>query len=213
MSKDFATIIRDHASDMALVFAEGNARSKVIDRLKACKTTQEQADAEVWLWAGRMIQYVMREAKVTQAKATDMVAIERAKKGGQKEPRADWYKPADSAARNYAFNVRKEAGLVAVENRGGKRDNAGRKGETEQTASPVAAAMAKAAKPETAKAEPAKPETVKDYKPANAKDAAMFTRQNIAALISICKPVSSKSLLKALNDALAAAQVEIKNCE
>lgn len=206
MSNDFLAIMSAHAADVALVHAEGNARGKVIARAKACKGEKAIAELEVWLWGARMVQYVIANVKGGNAKtALGMVAAEKAKAA---KARATWYDKAASAARNYAFHIRKEAGLVATDKRGGKRDNAGRKTEAETvTVAPVATP----AKPEKAKAE--KPAIGVDYKPASAREAAMFARENLAALLSIVKPQASAAFVKALTAALAAAQAEIANCE
>jgi len=208
MSNDFLAIMSAHAADVALVHAEGNARGKVIARAKACKGEKAIAELEVWLWGARMVQYVIANVKGGNAKtALGMVAAEKAKAA---KARATWYDKAASAARNYAFHIRKEAGLVATDKRGGKRDNAGRKTEAE-TAKVETAKAATPAKPEKAKAE--KPAIGVDYKPATAREAAMFARENLAALLSIVKPQASAAFVKALTVALAAAQAEIANCE
>lgn len=149
MSNDFLSIMSAHSDDCALVYGEFSSRSKVIARLKACKTETAQTEAEVWLWGARMVQYALTNVKgVTDKTALGVIAAEKAKPAKE---RATWYDKAASAARNYAFHARKEAGLIASDNRGGKREGAGRKGEAAQAASPVAAAMATAAKPEMVK--------------------------------------------------------------
>mgnify|MGYP006270239991 CR=1 FL=1 len=207
MSNDFLSIMSAHAADVALVHAEGNARGKVIARAKACKGEKAIAELEVWLWGARMVQYVAANVKGATAKsALGMVAAEKAKAA---KARATWYDKAASAARNYAFHIRKEAGLVATDKRGGKRDNAGRKVEAD-TVAPVAAKV-ETAKPVAAKVE--KPSIDKAYHPGSAREAAMFARENLAALLSIVKPQSSAAFVKALTAALAAAQAEIANCE
>jgi len=207
MSNDFLAVMSSHADDCALVYGEFSSRAKVLARLKTCKTEKAQAEAEVWLWGARMVQYVAANVKgATMKTALGMVAAEKAKAA---KARATWYDKAASAARNYAFHARKEAGLIATDKRGGKRDNAGRKGETtkpETVASETVAAKPETVKPETSKVAP-------DYKPATPRESAMFLRENIAALISIAKGAhNSAAMIKALTACLAQAQAEIKNC-
>lgn len=205
MSNDFLAVMSAHATDCALVYGEFASRSKVIARAKACKGEKAQAELEVWLWGARMVQYVASNVKgATMKTALGLIAAEKVK--GAKA-RAAWYNKGASAARNYAFHVRKDAGLVATDNRGGKREGAGKKG-----AAATAETVATTAKVKTPKVET--PKVATDYKPATVRESAMFLRENIAALISIAKGAhNSDKMIKALTACLAQAQAEIANCE
>lgn len=207
MSNDYLAIMSAHADDVALVMSEAGARDKVIMRLKQCKTDKQKADARIWYWGARMNNYLLNTKKIkgiTAKNVNGVVAAERAKK---KDERATWYAGGDTAARNFLYHAFKEAGLTTADKRGGKRANAGRKGETTK---PETAAKVETVKP----VKDDKPQVATDYKPATARESAMFLRENIAALVSIAKGAhNSAAMIKALTAALAAAQKEIANCE
>lgn len=205
---NFSIVMTAHQADCELVFAEDAARSAVIERLRLCKTPEEQAEAEIWLWGARMALYVIKAKIATKRNAVSLIA---AQKQTVKAARADWFQKADGAARTYSHSIRKDAGLIATDTRGGSRKGAGRKADA------IADKMSvkpEAPKAETPKAPKAEKPAIGNYKPASPKDAALFARENLAALLQIMKAAgSSEKVVASLVAAMAAIQAELANCQ
>lgn len=203
---NFSIVMSAHQADCELVFEEDAARSRVIDRLRLCKTPEEQAEAEIWLWGARVALYIIKAKIATKKNAISLIA---AQKQTVRAARAEWFPKADSAARTYSHSIRKEAGLIATDTRGGSRKGAGRK--TDVVAAGMSAETPKAETPKASKVE--KP-AIGNYKPASPKDAALFARENLAALLQIMKAAgSSEKVVQALTVAMSAIQAELANCQ
>lgn len=184
------------------VIADGKARADLIKVLQA-KGADQKLLREAHVIGRLSLSAVAHVKGKTAAAIRDLVCdiID----GELDEPA--WFKAADAAARKHWSRVLSEANVSTEEKRGGARDNAGRKGATNQDAP-------KTEKAKTEKPAPIVEDKVVAFKPKTPRDSALFIRDNIAALLSIAQGAgNSTALVKVLTEALKQSQVELTNAE
>lgn len=215
MTNDFIATMNAHQAEFELVTNEFTSRAAIIARLKACKTPEDQAAAEIWLWGAWAALWAIKNGFANKKNAIAVIA---AQKQTVKAARAEWFPKADGAARAYSHSIRKEAGLIATNTQGGARKGAGRK--PDAIAAGMSAETPKVETPKAPKVEAPKADIkfgeikLNEYKAASPRDGAVFARAAVVTVLSMMKQAgNSQKTIAAGTAFLEALANEIKACE